>query len=385
MIQAPQMQYMAVPGQPTYMVPNTNTPVQNNIPQQNQGYIYNYPTSSCYNQPYGAGKSQFNGVNIEILNPQGQGIDPNYQPAYYLPPQQQYNLPYNFAVPGYINQTVYQAPAQPQAPAQQQAPAQPQAPAIMPAQVQPQTVAPQVQPVTVPAPVITQSPAQAQQTSALDRNTLPQAPVVQEPVVPNSNISPETFAGKLKTTDLDAQRNALTNVAELVKNDDTAGYLLLDTQIFDALVDIIDKDTSSLEGPSPEVIELRQKPQDKLTDEEKTKAFTPTPLEKAEINKQYALYTISYMQERVNNELIKKTDKGPLELKDLPCIDKVVDSVKSNPDPLVRIAALSALSHIARPEYKNDLSTIFEIAKSDEDKKVREAATKHAEALSQNL
>lgn len=368
MIQAPQMQYMAQ-GQPVYGTQNSNTSVNGNMPQQSQGYIYNYPTSSCYTQPYGAGKSQFNGVNIEIVNPQGQGIDPNYQPAYYLPPQQQYSLPYNFTVPGYINQTVYQAPNQ------MQAPVQPAQPVVIPAPAQPQAVqqqAPiqQAQPAVIPAPVLTQAPAQNVQE-----------PVVQQPVMLNDNISPETFAGKLKASDLDEQKAAIENIAELVKNDDTAGPILLDTQIFDALVDIIDKDTSSLEGPTPEIIELRQKPQDNLTEEEKTKAFTPTPLEKAEINKQYALYTISYMQERLNKELTNRTDKGALELKDLPCIDKVVDSVKSNPNPMVRIGALAALSHIARPEYKNDLSTIFEIAKSDEDERVREAATKAAESI----
>ena len=59
-------------------------------------------------------------------------------------------------------------------------------------------------------------------------------------------------------------------------------------------------------------------------------------LEIAEQNKQFALFTISFMQERLNNEL-EKLNNQTLELKDLPCIDKVVTSVKSNPNPAVRI------------------------------------------------
>ena len=118
-----------------------------------------------------------------------------------------------------------------------------------------------------------------------------------------------------------------------------------------------------------------------LSEADKTRALTPTQLEKAEINKQYALYTISYMQERLNNELEQRNGKA-LELKDLPCIEKVVDTAKANPNPMLRIAAIASLSHIARPEYKADLSTIFNLAKSDEDVRVQEAATKAEEALS---
>ena len=101
----------------------------------------------------------------------------------------------------------------------------------------------------------------------------------------------------------------------------------------------------------------------------------------AEQNKQFALFTISFMQERLNNEL-EKLNNQTLELKDLPCIDKVVTSVKSNPNPAVRIAGISALSNIAKPQYKSDLTTIFELAKQDEDAKVQAAANNALDKLS---
>lgn len=356
MIQTPQMQYIPAqqPVQTNYQ-PAAYNPVQYNAPQT-PGVIYNYPMASCYGQPYCTEKSQYNGVNIEIVNPQGQGIAPNYTtqvPAQYYPIQQPVMQPY--AVPFPVSQAVNQAP---QGAVQQPVP-----------QAAPQQPAPQV----VPAPQIV-TPAQVQQPA-------PQTtPVVDKPIAVDSSVSPESFAGKLKVSDLDAQKSAIEEVAEAVKNNDKLAPVLLDTQIFDALVDIIDKDTSNLEGPSPEVIELRKKPQDKLTDAEKAKASTPTPLEKAEINKQYSLYTISYMQERLNNELQKRNNKS-LELKDLPCIDKVIDTVKSNPNPMLRISAIASLSHIAKPEYKADLTTIFEIAKTDEDARVKDAAAKALEAL----
>ena len=356
MIQAPQLQYMpALQPMQTNNQQGAYNPVQYNQ-NQTPGVIYNYPTNSSYMpaQSYGTDKSQFNGVNIEIINPQGQGISPQqngYQmPAQFVPVQQPVVIP-QYAAPFPASQAIVQAPQMPQQ--LNEAP-------------------------NVPAPQITTAPQQPQVQQQAPAQAA--SPVVDQPAAQAANVDPATFAGKLKTDDLDAQKKAIEEIAETVKNDATTGPVLLDTQVFDALVDVINKDTSALEAPSPEVIQLRQKPQDQLTEEEKAKALTPTPLEKAEINKQYALYTISYMQERLNNELEKRNGKA-LELKDLPCIDKVIDTAKTNPNPMLRIGALASLSHIARPEYKADLQTIFDLAKADEDARVQEAATKAAEAL----
>ncbi len=41
---------------------------------------------------------------------------------------------------------------------------------------------------------------------------------------------------------------------------------------------------------------------------------------------------------------------------------------------MVRTSAIEALSYIQQPAYKNDLNTIFTIAKNDQDKNVQDAA-----------
>lgn len=367
MIQAPQSQYIPAqqPIQTSYPQQGAYNPVQYQ-PQQTPGVIYNYPTASSYMpaQSYSTDKSQYNGVNIEIINPQGQGMAPQnaYQmpmqqqmvPAQFMPVQQPVMMP-TYQTPYPTSQAIITPPAMPQQPVAAQ---------------QPQ-VAPQV----VPAPQIAQTPVQ--DPAAVQPQ---QAPVIDQPATPAATVTPESYVTKLQTNDVDAQKAAIEEIAETVKKDDVAGPILLDTQIFDALVNIINKDTSALEGPSPEVVELRQKPSEQLTEAEKEKASTPSPLEKAEINKQYALYTISYMQERLNNELEKRNGSA-LELKDLPCIEQVIDAAKSNPNPMLRISALASLSHIARPEYKEDLSKIFELAKSDQEPRVQEAAAKATESL----
>lgn len=419
MIQAPQLQYMptfqpmsANGQQGAVMMQNAMMP--NNLQMPNA--FYNYPTSSCYAQPQTSPKSQFNGVNIEILNPQGQGITPQngYQmPAQFVPVQQN-----PIAFPGYpVNYPAAQAIVNPpvnnipQVQPQQAAVVQPETPQVeAPVVPQPQIitpVAPQqaapVQPAVqefqeIPAQVMTladvQTPAVPQQEVpvqtvapepqpvapqvAQDAPVQPevqvQTPVVEEPQTLDPALSVESFAGRINSSNPDEQKAAIEEVAEAVKNDKNLGPILLDTQIFDSLVNVINTDTSALQGPTPEINELRQKAQEELTPDELAKATTPTPLEKAEMNKQYALYTIAFLQNRLNAEL-QERGGAALELKDLPCIDTVINTVKENPNPMLRISAISALSHIARPEYKADLTTIFDLAKADEDANVKDAAT----------
>ena len=50
---------------------------------------------------------------------------------------------------------------------------------------------------------------------------------------------------------------------------------------------------------------------------------------------------------------------------------------------MVRTSAIEALSYIQNPEYKKDLTTLFTIAKNDQDKGVQQAATNALEKLNQ--
>ena len=373
MITAPMTAYTPVQYQPMMpaMNPQQGAPIQQQA--QMPGVIYNYPTASYYGQQPQAAKSQFNGVNIEIINPTGNTAPmPAPAPTYVAQPV------YPAAVPAMPNMMV--PPQYPTSQAIVQAPQMQQPVAQAPVVTQFE-VAPQVAPVVTPqvaAPAA--APVATPQTAPAVPQPQIETPVAAAPVAPNPAIDPAAFAGKLQTTDLGAQKAAIEEIAELVKNDKTAGPILLDTQIFDALVGIVNSDTSALAGPTPEIDALRNKPADQLTEAEKQQASTPTPLEKAEMNKQYALYTIAFMQDRLNTELEQRNGQT-LELKDLPCIDVVINAAKSNPNPNIRSGAIAALSHIARPQYKADLQQIFELAKADEDAGVKETATKAAQTL----
>lgn len=388
MIQAPAPQYMQqmqpMPMMPCYQqIGAVNPQPMQQPPYQQQGVFYNYPVASCYQpQMMPTAKSQYNGVNIEIINPQGQGYMPQtgYQmPAQMMPVQQPVYFP---TYPQPVSNATVNAPGQ-QTPVVATAPAPVQTPVVQTVPVE----APVVQPAPVQAPVVQPAPAQTQpvqtapvQTPAVPEPQIQAAPVVEQPTTVDPSLTPESFAGRLTQSTGLEQRAVIEDIATKVKEDNTIAPLLLDTQIFDALVGVINTDTSALQGPSAEVIALRQKPAEQLSQAELAKANEQSPLEIAEQNKQYALFTISFMQERLNQELEKRNNQT-LELKDLPCIDQVVTAVKSNPNPAVRMAGISSLAHIAKPQYKADLTTIFELAKSDEDVNVQNAAAKAIQVI----
>ena len=68
-------------------------------------------------------------------------------------------------------------------------------------------------------------------------------------------------------------------------------------------------------------------------------------------------------------------------LTDLPAAAMVVEELKNNQNPAIRIAAIDSLRCIKRPEYKEDLSKIFTIAQSDADEGVAAAVKEALEDL----
>ena len=113
---------------------------------------------------------------------------------------------------------------------------------------------------------------------------------------------------------------------------------------------------------------------EQLSDADKKLATTITPMEQAERNKSYAMFTSSIMQKLYGDEVAKLTG-STVPLTELPGAVTIVEQLKNNPNPMVRTSAIEALSYIQQPAYKQDLTTLFTIAKNDQDKNVQEAAT----------
>lgn len=324
----------------------------------------------------------YNAVKIDVHNPSvsapGVGQVAMNASQYAQPTAPIYNYPQAqlYEYPQAPQQPYYQPAGYPQVPQQQfpqpvvcpPCPAcTPQADANVP--VVPQTVPQQIQQqnINVPPPVVTQP---AQQAPAEASKVEIEAPT---PMTPQVDLN--SFIAKLTNPDFEIQANAMEEIANMVKEQPQKAVELLDENIVNSLNTIINFDSSKLQGPTAEQVAAREKLMkgEKLSEAEDKLAKTITPMEQAERNKSYAMFTSAIMQKLYGEEVTKLTGTT-VPLTELPGAVHTVEQLKNNPNPMVRSSAIEALSYIQQPAYKQDLTTLFTIAKNDQDANVQEAA-----------
>ncbi len=353
-----QTTYMPVPQQPKYNavnieISNPSVGTQGVAGQQPQQAAYAQPTMPLYNYP-----------QAPVYNyPQAA-----QQPCY-MPPQMTYPA----------QAPVAQTPTSAVAALPQEAPKAPEVAPVVQQQnfnqpVAPQQVPVEPTPVVVPQPQISEAPKAAE---AAKPEVVPS-----EPVTPQVDLN--SFIAKLANPDFDAQVSGMEEIAKMVKESPEKATELVDTKVFDALTNIINFDSSKLEGPTAEQVAAREKIMSgkEVTDQEKTLANTISPQEKAERNKSYALFTSAIMQKLYADE-VARLSNSTVPLTELPGAVTIVDQLKDNPNPMVRASAIEALSYLQNPEYKKDLTTVFTVAKDDKDPNVAEAAKAALDKLNQ--
>ena len=361
-----------------------------------------YPVANPYTNP------QVNAVKIDINNPQAYGgkngegqINPT-APVNAGPYAYPYNPVYNVpAVSSYLTPNAYPQPLLTAVPQQQAAanvipevsnPAQTIIPAVVPqvAQVAPQ---PAVVPVPVavpPVPAVPQAapainapvsqnvnivPATEPKAIVDTKNVKPADAKPVEPVPPvqaqtaDASVDVNGIVNALSSNNIDEQTAAIQRIAEVAQTNPVAAKGLLNEQVFGKLVNIINADTSKLEGPkgAPDPKNL-------------------SPLEKAEINKQFAVYTLAILQKNFREEingLMKKNNLPDIAINDIPFIKEgIVNNLKDNQNPTIREACLSALNYIGRPEDKEVLKVLYDIsAKHDASEAVRKTANDYLTKL----
>lgn len=315
----------------------------------------------------------YNAVKIDVHNP-SVNAPGNMQPAANVPQYATPTMPYYdypqaqlYEYPQATQQPYYMPPVQ-QFPPTAMAPQAVEVPAPQVVPPAPQVVVPQttINQQNVNAPVA-EAPAATEAAAPVE--VVPAAPV--EPQVDLNG-----FVAKLTNPDYDVQATAMEDIANMVKNEPQKATELLDVKVMDALTNIINADSSQLAGPTAEQIAAREKllTNKEMTDDEKVLASTMTPLEQAERNKSYAMFTSAIMQKLYADEVAKLTNTT-VPITELPGAVTIVEQLKNNPNPMVRASALEALSYIQNPAYKNDLETLFTIAKNDQDQGVQEAAS----------
>lgn len=339
-------------------------------------------------QPQATPAPNYNAVKIDVHNPavSAPGVG---QVAMNVPQYAQPTMPY-YSYPQAQLYEYPQAPVQPYYMPVMQMPQAPQTPVaeipVQPAPVQPAT--PQIQQqninavpqAVVPEPVVTQEPAKtAQATAPTETKAAKETPAsveIQQPVPVAPQVDVNSFIAKLTNPDFEVQANAMEEMANMVKDEPQKATELLDEKVMNALTNIINNDSSKLAGPTPEQITARQKLMsgEKLSEADTKLATTITPMEQSERNKSYAMFTSSIMEKLYGDEVAKLTNTT-VPLTELPGAVTIVEQLKNNPNPMVRTSAIEALSYIQQPAYKQDLTTLFSIAKNDQDKNVQEAAT----------
>lgn len=235
----------------------------------------------------------------------------------------------------------------------------------------------------VPQPVLVQSQATSGADTAASATAAAKTVDVKAPESAKSKLDLNEFIAKLTSPDYEVQASTMEKIALLAQDSPQVATELLEPKVIESLISIVNKDSSKLEGPTPKQLQIREKiiGGKKVTDAEMAEASKVTPMELSERNKMYAMYTVAILDKLYGSE-IEKMDKTVVPLTELPAASNIVEQVKSNPNPMVRAAAIDALSYIARPEYKNDLTTIFTVAKNDKDKNVQKAATAALDKLS---
>ena len=210
-------------------------------------------------------------------------------------------------------------------------------------------------------------------------------------IVPDAKIKPAvdiaTVTKNLASSNYDIQALQLKDIfsAAIENNGEALPYI--STPVFNGIINIIEKDTSNLEKPTDEQIEIRKKiianqrsaeqqlAEGKKADElelpytvsedELKKAIKLSPFEMAERNKTYAIYALTTLTDVYAKEFEKKTG-NVVPLTDLPGASTIVDVLKKDQNTPTKTTAIEALVYLNRPEYKSEISAILKIAANDE-------------------
>lgn len=370
--------YMPIPQANAVNTQVTNPQVLPQAPMPAaQNPIYNYPNASMYTQPYSNQYGQYmpqtsaapsvNAVNIQIFEPKAYGT-----PAQAAPAQNYGTMPAQFMP----TMTPFPQMQQAEMPAMISFPQQPN---MQPQQIPTYTPAPQVQemPAAVVAPV-QQPQAQTVQQEAPSVTVVPPAQQTTPQVDVNAIVS------ALQGTDTAAQEDAITKIANLSQGDPAMKAAVLSEPVMMGLVNIIKQDTSGLQGPTEAQVAAINKAAagEKLTPEEQALTEKLAPKTAADKNRVIAMFTLAMLQKNQRDEIDAYNQTQPAEsqvpqikINDLIGFNEIEKAARDEKEKDVKLAAIQALSYVARPEDKESLEVVLKSALQDPEPFIQSAAT----------
>ncbi len=330
------------------------------------------PTNAQQLYPQAGGA---NAVSINIYNPQAYGAGAQPQQAPYAYTNSLYQMP-NASM---YNQPVVNECYQQYMPAQTPQTFVPQlsapAPQMMPNSVLTQ---PQMQPQVQQAPVQVLDQAQVQPEQPVVPEVVEQAPQAQA-------VNTDELIQGLKNTDLDLKAEAINKIAFCAQSEPETALQVVSEPIMQSLVEVINEDTTALEGPSEQQIQVAQKiaKGEQLTAEEEALSEQLSPRDKANKNRIFALYTLAMVQKLQRDELNEYIEAqkangeqaiAPLKIEDLMGYNDIVNVIKNDQRPEVKVAAIQALQHVATAEDKASVEAALTEALASQDTAIKAAA-----------
>ena len=323
-------------------------------------------------QPNGA-----NAVSINIFNPQAYGSAPqglqqtamSAQPSMYQMPQaQMYQMP---------QAQMYQMPQAQmyQMPQAQSGYYQSYVPVQSPIVSAP---APQMMPESVMSQPQAESKVEAKEAK-------PEASAKEEVKPEVEKINVDELVNNLKSTDVNVKHDTINSIAKYIQDVPEVALQVVSEPVMQGLIDIIKEDTSSLEGPSKKQVELAEKSAkgEKLTTQETEMLNQLSPRDAANANRVIALYTLAMIQKMQRDELAqyietqKKNGEQPinqLKMEELLGYNDIVNIIKNDSRPEVKVAAIQALQYIANPEDKATVEKVLAESLKSNDEAIKSAA-----------
>ena len=203
--------------------------------------------------------------------------------------------------------------------------------------------------------------------------------VPSEPILPAIDIS--LVSENLNSKDKDVQAQQIEEIVRMaiMEPEKAKDYLVSD--VFTGLINITQEDSTKLAPPTKKQIEERQKlimniiavEKDRnavdnlpnnMSEEEIALATTLSPMELTERNKEYAVTALGALANLFIEDYQAKEGRI-VPITDTPGVSAIVNALRKDPDSGVKLAAIDALRQIQRPEYKEELSALFNLAKTD--------------------
>ena len=209
-------------------------------------------------------------------------------------------------------------------------------------------------------------------------------------IIPPVDIKPDVdipaVISNLSHADFDIQAKQMEEIAKVSMEDPQKAVPFIVTEVFNELINIVKKDTTGLNPPSEKQIEIRKqiiinemvkeqaktKQQDtntielpyKIDEKDLKEAANLSSMEQAERNKEYALYTMAILAKVYTDEVQRHTG-NVVPLTDLPGVSAIVDSLRYDSNAGVKISAIDALRYLYKPEYREELSSVLNLAADD--------------------